>query len=181
MFNRAVLEEKLGRHKDAAQTLEQAAQLDPKNDMIAFNLAVVLTAAGESARAIAAYERTITLDPKNVSAYYNCAALYERAGNLAGAIEKIEAALKIAPDNTTLADILNRLKASRDKRPGVVPVLPGGTLNYLAGCCFLNLRMSTTASPVYSGALANVNLVAFRCLGAVKGAGRKFDDKSAIV
>ena len=75
-----------------------------------------------------AYDRAIALDPKNVSAYYNCAALHERAGDLAGAIAKIAAALQADPGNTMLTDILNRLQASRDKRPGVVPILPGATL-----------------------------------------------------
>jgi len=54
--------------------------------------------------------------------------LHERAGDLAGAIAKIAAALQADPGNTMLTDILNRLQASRDKRPGVVPILPGATL-----------------------------------------------------
>ena len=128
LLNRAVLEEKIGRHLAAAQTLEKAAQLDPKNATIVLNLAIVLTTAGESARAIAAYDRVIALDPKNVNAYYNCAALHERAGDLAGAIAKIEAALRIDPGNAMLADILTRLQAIRDKRGGVIPILPGATL-----------------------------------------------------
>jgi len=128
LLNQAVLEEKIGRHLAAAQTLEKAAQLDPKNATITFNLAVVLTAAGESARAIAAYDRAIALDPKNISAYYNCAALHERTGDLAGAIAKIEAALRMDPGNATLTDILTRLQATRDKRGGVIPILPGATL-----------------------------------------------------
>ena len=128
LLNCAVLEEKLGRHQAAAQTLEKAVLLDPKNATIIFNLAIILTAAGEPARAITAYDRAIALDPKNVSAYYNCAALHERAGDLAGAIAKIATALQVDPGNAMLADILNRLQAARDKRPGVVPILPGATL-----------------------------------------------------
>ena len=89
---------------------------------------MVLTSLGRYEAAIAAYDQAIALDPKNLNAYFNCAALYERTGNLTGAIERISTALQVEPGNTTLTDILNRLKAARDKHPSVVPILPGATL-----------------------------------------------------
>jgi Tfp pilus assembly protein PilF len=100
----------------AAQRLERARDLAPRNDRIYDLLGILESQRGQSAQAIADLRKAAELNPKNLRALYRLAEETERQGDENGAAEVQQLLQKILaaqPDNLAALLELSRVAAKR--------------------------------------------------------------------
>ena len=100
----------------AAQRLDRARDLAPKNDRIYDLLGILESQRGHSPEAIAALRKAIELNPQNLRAIYRLAEETERQGDENGAAEVQQLLQKILtaqPDNLAALLELSRIAAKR--------------------------------------------------------------------
>ena len=100
----------------AAQRLERARDLAPKNDRIYDLLGILESQRGHSAEAIADLRKAAELNPQNLRAIYRLAEETERQGDENGAAEVQQLLQKILtaqPDNLAALLELSRIAAKR--------------------------------------------------------------------
>ncbi len=100
----------------AAQRLDAARDLAPKNDHIYYLLGLLESNRGRSAEAIADWRKAIDLNPKNLRATYQLAEEVERQGDV-GSVEEVqklvEKILAVQPNNLAALLELSRIAAKR--------------------------------------------------------------------
>ncbi len=100
----------------AAQRLDRARDLAPKNDRIYDLLGILESQRGHSAEAIAALRKAVVLNPQNLRAIYRLAEETERQGDENGAADVQQLMQKILtaqPDNLAALLELSRVAAKR--------------------------------------------------------------------
>ena len=100
----------------AAQRLERARDLAPKNDRIYDLLGILESQRGHSPEAIAALRKATELNPQNLRAIYRLAEETERQGDENGAAEVqqlLQGILTAQPDNLAALLELSRIAAKR--------------------------------------------------------------------
>lgn len=114
---RAVLDSALehsarGESAAAILLLRRAAQLDPQDPVIPYNLGNNLARQGRLEQAVASYQRAIALDPEYAAAHYNLASVRSAAGRHkeaeAGMARAIEADSGYQPAHKALAQLRER-------------------------------------------------------------------------
>ena len=114
---RAVLDSALehsarGESAVAIPLLRRAAQLEPQDPVIPYNLGNNLARQGRLEQAAASYQRAIALDPEYAAAYYNLASVRSAAGRHkeaeAGMARAIEADSGYQPAHKALAQLRER-------------------------------------------------------------------------
>ncbi|NRA02595.1 MAG: tetratricopeptide repeat protein [Myxococcales bacterium] len=93
-FMRARLLEVNGQLREAAESYEQAALLDPDSSLLQRHLAEVWARIGELDRATAHAERALELDPEDIQVRQGLAAVYASAGRFEDASFLLEEALE---------------------------------------------------------------------------------------
>lgn len=99
LFNSALKHKQAGRYERAAALFQQAAELNPENPEIHYNLANTHLAAGHVDHAIAAYHGVLDHDPDHASALNNLGLAYKKNGDLLRAKQALEKAVALQPDN----------------------------------------------------------------------------------
>jgi cytochrome c-type biogenesis protein CcmH/NrfG len=100
----------------AAQRLEKARELEPKNSRIILAQATLASSRGDLAGATSLLRRAIELDPRNLKAIYSLAQEVERQGGDTGEAEAQQLMgkiLEIQPDNLAVLLEVTRLAAKR--------------------------------------------------------------------
>jgi len=100
----------------AAQRLDHARQLAPRNDQIEYLLGLLESERGHSAEAIALLRKAVELNPQNLRATYQLAQEIERQGgaNSDGEFQQaVQEILAMRPDNLAALLELSRIAAKR--------------------------------------------------------------------
>ncbi len=79
-YNAGLLEQKAGRHEDAAAYYRKAAELDPQLAEAHLNLAVALQALGKPDEAVGSFEQAIRIKPSLAKGYFALKPMRRNAG-----------------------------------------------------------------------------------------------------
>jgi superkiller protein 3 len=97
---------------DALTTLNDAAQIEPGNPVVAANLGIMLSDAGRHAEAIAALQRALEIDPEFHEARFNLSRVFARAGRREDAAREAQKLLTmLPPDAPQRGEVLRLLNA----------------------------------------------------------------------
>jgi Tfp pilus assembly protein PilF len=87
-----------GKPAEAAQILTEAAQLNPEDEDVHYDLGLALARLGKAEEAIQQYEKALSIFPNYVEAHNNLGNLLMRDSQIEEAIKHFEAAIKIMPE-----------------------------------------------------------------------------------
>lgn len=89
---------KLGRHKEAIASYEQALRINPKEAGVHSNLCTAYGKTGRYESAISSCKQAILLKPDFAEAYSNLGWVYQRVGRYQEAIQACKEAIRLKPD-----------------------------------------------------------------------------------
>lgn len=101
-LNLSVAYNQTGRNTDALKVLQQAAAIQPKNDMIYFNLALLYNEMNDKENAEKSLAKAVALHSQNPRVYYNYGLLLQQKGKTRDAIEQLQKAVQLAPNDADL-------------------------------------------------------------------------------
>ena len=87
-----------GKPAEAVQVLTEAAQMNPEDEDVHYDLGLALTRLGKLDEAIQQYGKALEIFPNYVEAHNNLGNLLMRTGQAEEAIKHLETAIKIMPD-----------------------------------------------------------------------------------
>ena len=124
----------------AAEQLQMAVRLQPKNAAARTNLATALMRLGQPEQGKAEYQEALKLDPRNYSANHDLAGIYLQANNVTDALPLLEEAQRVRPEaydngyDLSLAYLLsNRLTESRELVENLLKHKNSGEFHNLLG------------------------------------------------
>jgi len=118
LTDRGVILAALGRHGEAAATLERAAHLNPKNWMPHHNLSKLYLAAADNERAIASARAAVACDSENAQARSQLALALASADELVQSLEAHDRAVGLAPGDAIVLSnrgVLHERLGNHDK------------------------------------------------------------------
>jgi tetratricopeptide (TPR) repeat protein len=95
LCNLGLLQNQLGRLKDAAKTFSKAVNIDPNNTILLSNLAGIYQKLDRLDKAARAYQKTIDIDPTNAQFHFNLGNLMAQAQNIDRARILFERAIEL--------------------------------------------------------------------------------------
>ena len=87
-----------GKPAEAVEVFTEAAQMNPKDEDVHYNLGVALARLGKPDEAVQQYKEALRLFPEYVEAHNNLGNLLMRLGRTEEAISHFESAVKLMPD-----------------------------------------------------------------------------------
>lgn len=120
LFNSALKCKQAGQYERAIDFFQKAAELNPANPEIHYNLANTHLAAGHVDHAVAAYHRVFDHDPNHASALNNLGLAFKKAGDLPRAEDSLKKAVALRPDNALFHNNLGTTLQAQQKYQAAV-------------------------------------------------------------
>ena len=112
----------MGRYEESIPVLEKALGLDPDHHLATYNLGMAYYSLEQQEKAIAYLQKALRIRPLDLQTRFSLASALDKAGQYERAAAQLEIMLKRKPGNTSIMDLLDKIKKKQMPRTG----LPNG-------------------------------------------------------